>query len=222
MRTDELLLALDEQRQQLAANLSQKGVAASGNEGLEILVPKVLEIAGGGGSGEDGDYEYIYLAESNATKYFSVNLYDYVNDLDDIKFIYGQLSNNLGTCILWSQQLQDGLGSRAEKVCEKNRQTAINGYDYADKLWGGMILPTQQKRYDLLNRVLQTANNQSSYIGGIGMGYFSSTNRLYMMSGFYGYPEQYYWSSNMNNLTELSTSASSAYKFVTIAYKKGA
>lgn len=46
--TSELLLALDEQRQNLAANLSQKGVAASSNEGLQTLVPKVLDISGGG------------------------------------------------------------------------------------------------------------------------------------------------------------------------------
>lgn len=43
--TSELLLALDTQRQNLAANLSQKGVAASSNEGLETLVPKVLELS---------------------------------------------------------------------------------------------------------------------------------------------------------------------------------
>lgn len=43
--TSELLLALDAQRQNLAANLSQKGVAASSNEGLETLVPKVLELS---------------------------------------------------------------------------------------------------------------------------------------------------------------------------------
>lgn len=44
--TSELLLALDTQRQNLAANLSQKGVAASSNEGLQTLVPKVLELSG--------------------------------------------------------------------------------------------------------------------------------------------------------------------------------
>lgn len=43
--TSELLLALDTQRQNLAANLSQKGVAASSNEGLETLVSKVLELS---------------------------------------------------------------------------------------------------------------------------------------------------------------------------------
>lgn len=50
--TSELLLALDTQRQNLAANLSQKGVAASSNEGLETLVPKVLDISGGGTDAE--------------------------------------------------------------------------------------------------------------------------------------------------------------------------
>lgn len=49
--TSELLLAIDEQRQNLAANLSNKGVTASGNEGLETLVPKVLKISGNGGGG---------------------------------------------------------------------------------------------------------------------------------------------------------------------------
>lgn len=49
--TSQLLLALDQQRKNLAANLSQKGVAASGNEGLETLVPKILNIAGGSTGG---------------------------------------------------------------------------------------------------------------------------------------------------------------------------
>lgn len=67
MRTDELLLALDEQRQQLAANLSQKGVAASGNEGLEALVPKILEIAGSSGGVNFGEEIKIFRTTQTGT-----------------------------------------------------------------------------------------------------------------------------------------------------------
>lgn len=63
MNTNQLLLALDQQRQNLAANLSQKGVAASNTEGLVTLVPKVLDIVAGGGSG-GGDLTYQHIISS--------------------------------------------------------------------------------------------------------------------------------------------------------------
>ena len=66
--TSELLLALDEQRQNLAANLSQKGVAASSNEGLQTLVPKVLDISGGSsGGGSVGDMSFNPIIPKNTT-----------------------------------------------------------------------------------------------------------------------------------------------------------
>lgn len=59
MNTSQLLLAIDEQRKNLAANLSQKGVAASNTEGLSALVPKVLNISGGGGGSDNLDIQHI-------------------------------------------------------------------------------------------------------------------------------------------------------------------
>lgn len=70
--TSELLLALDEQRQNLAANLSQKGVAASSNEGLQTLVPKVLDISGGGG-GSVGDMSFNPIIPKDTT----TNVYNF-------------------------------------------------------------------------------------------------------------------------------------------------
>nr|DAH61374.1 MAG TPA: hypothetical protein [Caudoviricetes sp.] len=75
--TSQLLLALDEQRQNLAANLSQKGVAAQSNEGLETLVPKVLDISGGG-SDKPAELEYdIELKIYSPTDYYNIRNIDF-------------------------------------------------------------------------------------------------------------------------------------------------
>ena len=50
----------------LAANLTTKGVAASNTEGLDTLVPKVLEIDGGGSKAYD--YERVNVAPTIALK----------------------------------------------------------------------------------------------------------------------------------------------------------
>lgn len=44
----ELITSLNAQKDALAANLVTKGVAATDTEGFSTLVPKVLEIQGGG------------------------------------------------------------------------------------------------------------------------------------------------------------------------------
>lgn len=44
------IIALDEQRKALADNILAKGVSAAQTETLTQLVPKVLQIDGGGGS----------------------------------------------------------------------------------------------------------------------------------------------------------------------------
>lgn len=78
MNTSQLLLALDQQRKNLAANLSQKGVAASNTEGLSTLVPKVLDISGGS-SGGGGDYELesIIYSPTVKTQMTNFNFTDY-------------------------------------------------------------------------------------------------------------------------------------------------
>ena len=48
----ELITSLNTQKDALAANLITKGVAAKDTEGFSTLVPKVLEIQGGGGGSE--------------------------------------------------------------------------------------------------------------------------------------------------------------------------
>jgi hypothetical protein len=50
----------------LAANLTTQGVAASNTEGLDTLVPKVLQIDGGGGVAYD--YERVNVAPTIALK----------------------------------------------------------------------------------------------------------------------------------------------------------
>lgn len=76
--TSQLLLALDEQRKNLAANLSSKGVAASNTEGLSALVPKVLDISGGSSDG-GGDYELesIIYSPTIKTQMTNFNFTDY-------------------------------------------------------------------------------------------------------------------------------------------------
>ena len=71
MKTNELLLALDEQRKNLAANLSQKGVAASNAEGLSALVPKVLNIASGGGS-DNLDMSWVVSSRTTVSGQYAV------------------------------------------------------------------------------------------------------------------------------------------------------
>lgn len=53
----ELITSLNAQKDALAANLVTKGVAAKDTEGFSTLVPKVLEIQGGGG---DEDSPFVY------------------------------------------------------------------------------------------------------------------------------------------------------------------
>lgn len=79
MNTSQLLLTIDEQRKNLAANLSQKGVAASDTEGLSALVPKVLDISGGNSGGGGGDYELesIIYSPTVKTEMNNFNFMDY-------------------------------------------------------------------------------------------------------------------------------------------------
>ena len=54
----ELITSLNAQKDALAANLVTKGVAAKDTEGFSTLVPKVLEIQGGGEDDEDSPFVY--------------------------------------------------------------------------------------------------------------------------------------------------------------------
>ena len=54
----QLITSLNPQKDAWAANLVTKGVAAKDTEGFSTLVPKVLEIKGGGGDDEDSPFVY--------------------------------------------------------------------------------------------------------------------------------------------------------------------
>ena len=58
---------LNTQRNNLAANLTTKGVTASSSETLAQLVPKVLDITSGGGGGDGYTYGFEIVAYSNIT-----------------------------------------------------------------------------------------------------------------------------------------------------------
>lgn len=104
-QTSQLLLALDEQRKNLAANLSQKGVAAQNTEGLQTLVPKVLDISGGG-SVEPGasDIDMDFIIYSPSTQYnlsnIDFSLYDYMivihQTRGDKSFLHFKIPQEIG------------------------------------------------------------------------------------------------------------------------------
>ena len=94
--TSQLLLALDQQRQNLAANLSQKGVAASNTEGLSALVPKVLNIAGGGG-GTDLDTSIIISSRQTIKNQYAVftDWETHMPDLDKIAALFFENNDSI-------------------------------------------------------------------------------------------------------------------------------
>lgn len=100
MKTNELLLALDEQRKNLAVNLSQKGVAASNTEGLEVLVPKVLNIAGGGGS-DNLDVQHIISTRKSVSGQYVVfsDWKTIIPDLDKVVAILIYYDSNAVFCL---------------------------------------------------------------------------------------------------------------------------
>lgn len=99
MKTNELLLALDEQRKNLAANLSQKGVAASNAEGLEVLVPKVLNIAGGGS--DNLDVQHIISTRKTVSGQYVVfsDWKTIIPDLDKVVAILIYYDSNAVFCL---------------------------------------------------------------------------------------------------------------------------
>lgn len=101
MKTNELLLALDEQRKNLAANLSQKGVAASNTEGLSALVPKVLNIAGGGSGSDNLDVQHIISARKTVSGQYAVfsDWKTIIPDLDKVVAILIYYDSNAVFCL---------------------------------------------------------------------------------------------------------------------------
>lgn len=100
MNTSQLLLALDEQRKKLAANLSQKGVAAQNTEGLSALVPKVLNIAGGGGS-DNLDVQHIISTRTTVSGQYVVfsDWKTIIPDLDKVVAILIYYDSNAVFCL---------------------------------------------------------------------------------------------------------------------------
>ena len=102
--TSQLLLALDEQRKNLAANLSQKGVAASNTEGLSALVPKVLDISGGssGGGGSDNlDVQHIISTRTTVSGQYAVfsDWKTIIPDLDKVVAVLIYYNSNAVFCL---------------------------------------------------------------------------------------------------------------------------
>lgn len=142
--TSELLLAIDEQRQNLAANLSQKGVAASGNEGLETLVPKVLNITGGGSGNNINpylSYDQLIPSDNYIKKVYSgssvsdFDLSEFNINWDKVKYILvgmynkGQTSN-WGMSIALPFVLEDNMYFVTDKTLEEmQNHYASSGWD---------------------------------------------------------------------------------------------
>lgn len=80
----ELITSLNTQKDALAANLVTKGVAAKDTEGFSTLVPKVLEIQGGGGGSEPCIITGTLLAGCSGEPTTSIPVVPH-NDWDKIK-----------------------------------------------------------------------------------------------------------------------------------------
>lgn len=101
VNTSQLLLALDEQRKNLAANLSQKGVAASNTEGLSTLVPKVLDISGGSSGSDNLDIQHIISARKTVSGKYVVfsDWKTIIPDLDKVVAMLIYYESNAVFCL---------------------------------------------------------------------------------------------------------------------------
>jgi hypothetical protein len=210
MKTNELLLALDEQRKALVANLASKGVATSSNEGLETLVPKVLDISSGGGDIVEDTYNYIQLVESNTNAFFSINLYDYVDDLDDIEMIYVQGNSGSSYAGIYNKHL---LGDILVADNVPSNSTSLSN---ADRIWGSVIIPASQTTYQPL-AIYTGASSFTSEYGVTNIAFDKDKNRLYTTASYFkikpkGIETSTTWSA--------SGSLSSSYKYAVIIYKE--
>lgn len=214
MNTSQLLLALDQQRKNLAANLSQKGVAAQEIEGLQTLVPKVLNISGSsaGGGDSSGDYDYILLRAGGIDGYFEVNLYDYMDDLNDIEFIGYQFVNSLAYIGIWSKQLEKTLYPLTGEDKTFHKANVYSDVGMLDMAWAGLMVPTQKHAYQpFVEVVAQISKNLGTNI----LGY--TNGKLYPVNGMSIYNGVPKWD---NTLYKTSPSVNTEQKLLIIAYKK--
>lgn len=165
--TSNLLLALDTQRQNLAANLSQKGVAATANEGLETLVPKVLEIAAGGGT-DNVDFSWVISSRTTQNNQYTIfpEWKTVMPDLDKVYSFIGISGDNVVICTKENFQNRTDKGSNILYVPgqmyalgNSNFQT----WDVARYKTGMLFYPTRGVFFTMNNSEL-TADTKTCFI----------------------------------------------------------
>lgn len=161
MNTSQLLLAIDEQRKNLAANLSQKGVAAQNTEGLSALVPKVLNIAGGGGS-DNLDVQHIISTRTTVSGQYVVfsDWKTIIPDLDKVVAILIYYDSNAIFCL---KENFENRSSISGGVYVPGAMFSLSNNTF--QTWDITQYKTGLKFYDNTFGIQMTMNNNNLSVG---------------------------------------------------------
>lgn len=200
----ELITSLNAQKDALAANLVTKGVAAKDTEGFSTLVPKVLEIQGGGGAERK---VLVFTGWSYGNGVTDIKISDYINDYSKIKRLTYRCDKS-----------QANSGCLDEFIGEKAYSGAVSG------------VTMNGKSLEYIFNVFDTAFLSKYFINAINNGYYASSdfyragqNQVFQMGvTTEGYLTIPLYATNPTNevFYYIANSFSNGYQYIIIEYEE--